>query len=59
MVDCHTFPAGELGSSIAAPLARGMVAISVAGAMLVNSLYTWMARIRTDAVVWWLIGHAE
>ena len=37
MVDCHTFPSGELESSIVAPLVRGMAASSVAGAMLACS----------------------
>ncbi len=41
-VACHTFPAGELGSSIAAPVVRGMVAISVAGAIVVDWLFMLM-----------------
>ena len=33
-VDCHIFPAGESASSIVAPLTRGSVASSVAGAIV-------------------------
>ena len=35
MVDCQTWPAGEVGSSIWAPGIRGMVASSVTGAIVV------------------------
>lgn len=34
-LDCHTLPAGEAGSSISAPLVRGIVASSVAGAIII------------------------
>lgn len=34
-LDCHTLPAEEAGSSISAPLVRGMVASSVAGAIII------------------------
>ena len=34
-LDCHTLPAEEAGSSISAPLVRGIVASSVAGAIII------------------------
>ena len=34
IVDCQTWPAGEVGSSIWAPGVRGMVANSVTGAIV-------------------------
>lgn len=36
MVPAQTFPAGEVGSSIEAPVAKGMVASSVAGVILLS-----------------------
>ena len=46
-VDCHILPAGESASSIVAPLTRGIVASSVAGA-IVNWLFLIL-----------MVGHME
>ena len=40
-LDCHTLPAGEAGSSISAPLVRGIVASSVAGAIIIIVIVGW------------------
>ena len=45
-MDCHTLPAGDEGSSMSAPALRGIVAISVAGAMILG---VW-SRLRAQLV---------
>lgn len=40
-LDCHTLPAEEARSSISAPLVRGIVASSVAGAIIIIIVVGW------------------
>ena len=48
-MDCHTLPAGDEGSSMSAPALRGIVAISVAGAMILGCV-----ELRSQERNWWL-----